>query len=224
VQLFRLMATPLEQSIKNLMLEAQQARFDPAIFGDSLAKRVEWTPLALGGSSFTTHRLKKLSDDRVEFRRAFALILVALVVMLPGLGVFTLGVLTLVGIPYVNASSHWPPILAGAIFTATGLFVLRSARTVVFDRQCGWFYTGKKPTGPEAPGAGLLSTIHALQILSKSCTQSKGSSFRSYELNLVLKDGTRINVIDHGSISKLIEDADQLGQFLGVPVWDGTWS
>jgi hypothetical protein len=41
----------------------------------------------------------------------------------------------------------------------------------------------------------------------------------SYELNLVLKDGRRINVVDHGGADKIRTDAATLADFLGVPVW-----
>jgi len=226
MRFFRLMASSLEQSllrfVKKLIPGAEQESFDPARFGDSLAIRVAWTPVVPGGANFTTHRLKKLSEDRVAFRKTFMMILFALVFLLPGFAIFCLAALANAGVSLGNGIAGWPALLGGAIFSAAGFFLLRSARTVEFDRQCGWFYKGKKPTDPEAPGAGLLSTIHALQIISEHCSGSRGSSYRSYELNLVLKDGTRINVIDHGSISKLREDTYQLSQFLGVPVWDGT--
>jgi hypothetical protein len=46
------------------------------------------------------------------------------------------------------------------------------------------------------------------------------SSYYSYELNLVLDDGSRINVVDHGNLERLRSDAQTLSQFLGKPVWD----
>jgi hypothetical protein len=41
-------------------------------------------------------------------------------------------------------------------------------------------------------------------------------------LNLILKSGGRINVVDHGNIEKLKEDAQILSSFLSKPVWDST--
>jgi hypothetical protein len=35
-------------------------------------------------------------------------------------------------------------------------------------------------------------------------------------------DGTRINVVDHGKVSAIRADAERLGRFIGVPVWDAT--
>ena len=47
------------------------------------------------------------------------------------------------------------------------------------------------------------------------------SSYYSYELNLVLEDGARLNVVDHGDLKALQADAEILSEYLQVPVWDG---
>jgi hypothetical protein len=46
------------------------------------------------------------------------------------------------------------------------------------------------------------------------------SSYLSYELNLVLSDGRRINVIDHGDKIKILVDAHDLAEFLDIPIWN----
>jgi hypothetical protein len=37
---------------------------------------------------------------------------------------------------------------------------------------------------------------------------------------LVLNDGSRINVIDHGNLKRIREDAAALAEFLGKPLWE----
>ena len=37
-----------------------------------------------------------------------------------------------------------------------------------------------------------------------------------------MKDGSRVNVVDHGDLAHIRQDARQLAQFLDVPVWDAT--
>ena len=49
---------------------------------------------------------------------------------------------------------------------------------------------------------------------------TKNSSFTSYEINLILKDWSRINVIDHWNKNAILEDAKILWDFLRVRVWD----
>ncbi len=48
------------------------------------------------------------------------------------------------------------------------------------------------------------------------------STYYSYEINLVLKDGSRINAVDHGKKSKVQEDAKTLAEFLDKPLWDAS--
>ena len=42
----------------------------------------------------------------------------------------------------------------------------------------------------------------------------------SYELNLVFSSGERLNVVDHGAVERLLEDAHSLARVLDVSVWD----
>ena len=58
-----------------------------------------------------------------------------------------------------------------------------------------------------------LSSIHALQIVSERVS-TKNSSFLSYEINLVLDDKRRVNVVDYGNLNKIQTDAKQLGEYL----------
>jgi len=41
----------------------------------------------------------------------------------------------------------------------------------------------------------------------------------SYEMNLVLTDGDRVNIMDHGKSKDVDESAQILGEFLAVPIW-----
>jgi hypothetical protein len=44
-------------------------------------------------------------------------------------------------------------------------------------------------------------------------------SFYSYEVNLVLKEGKRLSVVDHPTSFLAKEDAQTLSTFLGVDIW-----
>ncbi|MEL6133809.1 MAG: hypothetical protein AAFR59_10645 [Bacteroidota bacterium] len=46
------------------------------------------------------------------------------------------------------------------------------------------------------------------------------TDYKSYELNLVLKDARRIQIVDHTYIQQIRTDAAQLRDFLEIPVWD----
>jgi len=60
-----------------------------------------------------------------------------------------------------------------------------------------------------------------LQLLSEYVSGDK-SSYYSYELNLVLDEASRINVVDHENLEQLRGDARTLAQFLDKLLWDAT--
>ena len=64
-----------------------------------------------------------------------------------------------------------------------------------------------------------IDAIYALKIVSERISRSE-SSWISYELNLILNNGRRINVVDHGNGVKIRKDAKRLTEFLNVPIWD----
>jgi hypothetical protein len=94
----------------------------------------------------------------------------------------------------------------------------------VFDFQMGYFSVGKITEnnfdGSIAKNMTPLREIRAIQVIGENCSGSKGSRYRSYEINLVLRDASRVNVIDHGNISQILLDAQQIATRLSVPMWD----
>ncbi len=60
--------------------------------------------------------------------------------------------------------------------------------------------------------------IAAVQVIGERIKGEK-SNFNSFELNLVLKNGLRKNIIDHGNLSAIVNDANIISDFLEVPIW-----
>jgi hypothetical protein len=117
------------------------------------------------------------------------------------------------------------PIFGGIFFTVGIIMLYQFAKPAVFDTMYGYYWKGRNKVdfgiGNSKPELFIsLSQIHALQLIAEHVRSNK-SSYYSYELNLVLRDGSRKNVVDHGNITRLREDADKLSKFLGKPVWDG---
>lgn len=220
----------LETLLKKLQALSRQAvPFDPGVFNDPVAVQTEWSPAKGGGANFRTHKLVTLHADRLEFQAAL------------GAKLFC-GFFALVGIimpsGFLSAMLLSPefaadigvivivPVLMGLTFLAVGagLFYFGTA-PIVFDRYRGYFWKGRKAPN-EVLNIGVLKEacklddIHAVQIISELC--SGKSSYYSYEMNLVLHDGRRYNVVDHGDQTKIRADAQALAAFLNVPVWDAT--
>ncbi len=209
----------------------------PEHLTDPLAQRIEWTPLKSGGTNFRTHKLVEVGAHQVRFQitgwaTAFCLLFIAM-----GGGLAVGAVFACIEANASDDGEWFAPIfmgIMGLIFAFAGLAMLLSMRRpACFDRSCHLFWKGKEDISAVLP-AELdaredlirLDHVHAVQILRELCTStsSKGqrSHYWSYELNLVLDDGRRVNVVDHGNLPKLQEDASLLARFLDRPLWDAT--
>lgn len=117
------------------------------------------------------------------------------------------------------------PAVLFSIPTIVGIFMLKGFwKKRIFDFQMGYFSVGKIPEnnfdGSVTNNMTSLHNVRAIQVIGENCSGSKGSRYRSYEINLVLKDSSRVNVIDHGNLSQILLDAQQIATRLKVPVWD----
>ena len=207
-------------------MTTEHTSFDPSSFDDPVAMQTDWTPAKGGGTNFRTHILVQIDPNRLEFQASTGAKVFYLLFALIGAGV-------LIGFPVASASSGefsfdmdtLMPMLVGLIFLCVGcvMFYFGTA-PVVFDKRKGYFWKGRKSPDLVLNKNTLkyfadLKKIYALQLISEYVRGDK-SSYYSYELNLVLKDGKRVNVVDHGNQDKLRDDANTLAFFLGKPVWD----
>jgi hypothetical protein len=210
-------------------LKVEPVTFDPADLGDDVATRTEWEPAKSGGSNFRTHRFVAVDHGRAEFRATPGAVAFYLIFLLMGLGVMVVFTIATRAIPE-GSGEAFPlifPIVIGSIFVAVGGGMLYfGTAPIVFDRGRGEFWKGR--VAPYEAGNRLeikhhtkLDRIHALQIISERC-RTKNSTYYSYELNLVLDDATRMNVIDHGDLDDMRRDAETLAKLLGKPLWDAT--
>ena len=162
-----------------------------------------------------------MDSTRIEFKATKGAVLFYSVFLLVGLGVmigFAAG---------GDLQDSLLPLIFGAVFALVGGALLYfGAAPIVFDTRKGSYWKGR--TSPydvrhtsELKHHAPLDRIHALQLVSEYVRGNK-SSYYSFELNLVLDDGSRMNVVDHGNFARLHEDARTLSEFLGKPLWDGT--
>ena len=186
---------------------------------DAIARLTEWTPLVKGGANFRTHKLQKsgfhsyVAAPTLGYHIFYSLFLI-------------FGVGALVGV-YFSLKESWIPVvvlsLMGSVFIAVGLYLgIKAQKPFTIDLDLGTFYRGKTydPYDDHAEGdSGSIRDIHAIQLLAER-VDSDESSYTSYEINLVLKDGRRVNVMDHGRGKKIYEDVNALSELLDVPVWD----
>lgn len=194
---------------------------------DPVAQKTQWVPLKNGGSSFRTHKLVNENPNRISFKASIGSIVFGMVFMLIGIAVpaVFIGTNLKTGNGLIQIANI-TPLAMGLIFTTVGILVIYVfGKPVVFDKMAGYFWKGRKApdrySGQTLNSAVRLSDIYALQLIAEYVRGSE-KSFYSYELNLVLKDGSRHNVIDHGNIDELRRDAATLSKFMNKPVWDLT--
>lgn len=217
------------------------------VFSDPLASQTAWGQLSNSNLKFRSRKLITIDARRVAVKptaRTIGLVLLFLVVLLgPALH-------HAVSSPSFDSLSHLPkavvmaragvPLAVGGIFVFLAGLVAYSMRplllTAVFDKKRGRFWNvweGNRPRLMPSARSGLLTDIHALQLLGEYLplrrryhsrprggrTSSVSGGFYRYELNLVLKDATRLHVMAHGDEKSLREDAENLASFLGKPLW-----
>jgi hypothetical protein len=208
------------------LLTRGSAQVDPARYGDPVAEKAQWHPIKSGGSNFCTRKLKVIEYQRAEFRPTVGAFLFYIVFIVMGMGaLIVFPAADFFDSDLSDSLAFFIPIIVGGVFVVVGtLGVINGTTPIVFDRLGGYFYRGRKNPLHVADKTGLknfveIGRIHALQIVSEYCRSDK-SSYYSYELNLVIDDGERINVIDHGNLTRIRGDAATLATFLGVSVWD----
>jgi len=219
--------------------EAQRERAErasrpgPPWADDPIAKSIEWTGTAAWGSDPSPNpkgavvRIRSVSASRIEFQPGSARKWHATMLFLSAVGAILV---------YVATSSFTRALLAPLICMSLSVVVwlvrLVTGETLVFDKQLGMYWLGKSQPAPVVGAVssgrlGRISDIYALQLVStrryvgdpRMGAGSETKEFPTYELNLVLQDGTRLSTVcldDYGSID---HDAKILAAFLQRPLW-----
>jgi hypothetical protein len=176
------------------------------------------TPLINWGSNMRTHRLKKVEPERWEFCPTPQAWLAGGFFVMAGMMMMILGVSAMAGLE---------PVDGGGLLFFFGLFAAGGGlgllwhfnQKIIFDRASGYYWRIQMPMPPwQAQGVEekfALEDIEALQLLRKFVVQGR---YYSYELNLVLTDGRRINVQDQWRKRQLTREAEALASFLARPL------
>jgi hypothetical protein len=204
----------------------------PEAQADPVGQQTAWAPLSHSGSNFQTHQLVLETPQTAVFTMTRgAKWFCGLLMFIGAFMLISWGANKIRSETWTFAEHDWGALLFVCIFGGIGFAMMRfMGRPVTFDKRSGYFWKGRtRPTDvfepEELKNAARLEDIHALQVLEKLVQSSRSnnrssSSFYCYELNVVLNDGKRINAVEHGNRAKLKEDAKQLAEFLGKPLWD----
>ena len=180
---------------------------------------INWEPLKSGGTNFKTHKLVDVSSLRMEYKASIGSIVFGSVFVIAGIGIFSIN--------FFDAFNFWIALF-GVVFAGAGGYLLKKVlEPIVFDKSLGFFWKGK--TSPrqanditEIKTVANLDDVHGIQVIKEyvKSRSSKGrdTSYYSYEINLILNSGERLNVVDYGNANSILRDASTLSTFLNKPV------
>lgn len=179
---------------------------------DDILKSISWKPIKKGGYYYKNRELIKKDKDCYMYkstRKAYIAPLMAIIIMVIILSMFAI---------FFNLSIIFPILIGSICYYIT---IKNNKKVIAFDKNIMYFYKDSIDIIDDNRYVDIKFTqfnnIHALQILEEYVINGEKRYF-SYELNLVLKNGERINVIDHSNLIKIREEAQQLKKFLTVPV------
>lgn len=180
--------------------------------------KIDWGPLKSGGTNIKTHKLVAVSSQRMEYKGAIRFVLFGLLFVIVGLG--------LTAFVFMEGVSFWI-VLFGLVFAGPGAYIIKIALTpIVFDKTEGFFWKGKVSPRQasdisEIKTIAELEKIYGIQVIKeyvKSSNKGRDTSYYSYEINLILNSGERLNVVDYGNANSILQDASTLSRFLNKPV------
>ncbi|MEL7570922.1 MAG: hypothetical protein AAGU14_10240 [Eubacteriaceae bacterium] len=177
---------------------------DPAQFDDPVALTTEWNSMFGMSASYTTHILVEKDTDAFLYKPTLQHIAFCFVfTLIPGFALF---------MTIFFGHTMFGAIICG-LFLGVGILLIReSLYPMILDKKKGIFFKGWKPKKQNNKKKfARLEDIHAIQLLENRT---------GAELNLVLKDGSRVYVITQRSKRQMSIDGDLISRFLGVPVWD----
>jgi len=179
---------------------------------NELEPQVPNEPLHLSTTHYgsSLHNLIVVNPNQILFRPNFGFNMTVLILILMGGG----------GAIYLLNQRNDLAIIPILIFLGATIAIYTNLAPKVFDKQIGYYWTTwNSPTRAVQGKSVELNRICAVQIIFEKVGPSAGhEDVPIYQLNLVLEDLSRINVVAHGNVPKIEEEAKQVSSFLEVPV------
>ena len=187
----------------------------------NIKKTISIKPLKSGGSNFKTQILVEKKKGILEFVPSIGLILFLSIFFIVGSGFLCFALYKLfISQDYNFEMGHLIFGLVSILFLTVSLFMgYENFKPNQFNKLTNRYTKGKEKNVVKKNAIDIpLSKIIALQLIGE-IVSGNDSTYNSFELNIVMDDGERFNVIDHGNLKSLIQDAEWLSEFLKIPIW-----
>ncbi len=205
----------------------KKEKFNFRKLNDAVANKTKWaTPVSSKKS--TPFKLSEIDEKIVTFKTPylsmvapFAFILIGLLATITFSIVFT---------EVMGLYSILIGLLFGGIFMFFGSKIFWNyLDKAIFDKDVSYFWRDKKQpnvwNSVKTDSYCKLSDIYAIQLIhenTNTVNNSRNKIRGSYEFNLVLNNGERINLLAHSRRNILQKDAAQLADFITIHHWDAT--
>jgi len=189
-----------------------QKIFNPKNFKDPVAQKTEWTPIFKeSNGNFKMKRLSKEGEAKIGFKTPASSKAIYRNCALIGLAALAVMLFTRSGSLIIMLLA-----LVAAVVGCWGIYM--QSQPISFDKASGVFRRGRKQNVK-------FEDIYALQLITrvvqvKQPPKGELKKINTYELNLVLNDGSRVNVVAHGGSNEIREDGETISNFINKPLWD----
>ncbi len=176
---------------------------------DPVAAKTHWQSMAAGASNFKMQQLEK-SNAGLIIRASFEVKLFYWAFIFTGLVPIVLEYFFL----WNDIDFILDPLLSTCgIFVLVGMLLswMFTGKRIEFNKVSKTIYTSER----KFP----FSEVYALQVITSLAGGHGHGIYRNNELNIVLNDGQRINVLNHGGVAAFEYQELQLSKLLNVPVW-----
>jgi len=186
---------------------------DPSVFEDQIATETSWNAMPDTHSILHHKRLLEIDDNTLIYGITPVRRVVGFVSVFLGLIAFAL---------FSVESNISTGVILLMLSVAAGtlgfLLVLKNSTPIIFDGNEERVYWGR---GDEQISK-RFSDIHAIQHIPNLFTGTKNGTWYECQLNIVMKDGSRINLTNNSNFKKTDSEIEKLKTLLDVKVWDTT--
>jgi len=192
-------------------------------FNNKIAIKTNWAPIKGNDFSVVEQELNEISKTRIEFLATKSI--KSMEFMIIGASLISLILAIIITLSDIKDSPAFIFWGFGVFALVFGLFMLKAKLTPrVFDLEQKHYYKGSKYE--LAKEKCDIIDIVAIQVLSEfisadnliSESNIKRKDSYKYEINLILKDAQRINLVESSNLQKIREDAKKLSEFLNIPL------
>lgn len=121
-------------------------------------------------------------------------------------------------------------LLGGGLGFAGYYSLKKTPSAIVFDEFKKIYYRGnleEARASTESNSYGTFADVYSIQLLDKQIRTSTENgdnsiAYTCYELILVLKNGNRLNIMNHAVRDEIVKSSNKLAELLNIPIWQAS--